>query len=444
MGGRLTTDRSAGAGWPREADRRAAGAPARRQWFAAALVVAGDPCRGGRRDRDLGPRRRPGSWPARRCSSTLVLLAGAPSRRCGRPRLAAASGWGSASGRRASPPSPPPSRTASPPRDPERRRRPAARRAPPGGLRPGDHGGRPVAPRRLDRPDRRRHRRRRARASSSSRSCGPSSAPPTSRPRRMAVGIAAGVLAAFLVGAAVRLAITGASRLAVRPLRDRGRARARGRVDPPAHLPARSSPRTTPAGSEPGSASRRPWCWRPPPSTPRPPASPSGSTAPAHELSHAAPGAADAGRGVGARCAPSSCSLRGEPVDGLAARRVHRACCWCWWPCASSWWCARARRRPRREVTVRDAAGALGSSRDAPAIRQVALEAARDLLGRPAPLRGVDRGERARRDLPDRAARTRTARSTALRRGHRRRPPAGRRHRRPADAAASTAAATTS
>ena len=35
----------------------------------------------------------------------------------------------------------------------------------------------------------------------------------------------------------------------------------------------------------------------------------------------------------------------------------------------------------RREVTVRDAAGALGASPDAPAIREVALLAARDLLG---------------------------------------------------------------
>ena len=135
--------------------------------------------------------------------------------------------------------------------------------------------------------------------------------------------------------------------------------------------------------------------------------------------------------------------LRGEPVDGLllggftivllvlVAVRLELVV-------------RSSQAQARREVTVRDAAGALGSSRDAAAIQQVALEAARDLLGVAAPLRGVDRRQRARRDLPRPMLLGPHGRVDRMDAGHRRRPPAGRRPSAIARCAWSTAAATRS
>ena len=90
-----------------------AGAPARRQWCAAALVVLAIPCAGGRRGRVLGPRRGldPGRHGAARDPRAARRRAVA---RCRAPPPGGSSGSVSASGRLASPRSRRPSRTASP------------------------------------------------------------------------------------------------------------------------------------------------------------------------------------------------------------------------------------------------------------------------------------------------------------------------------------------
>ena len=194
----------------------------------------------------------------------------------------------------------------------------------------------------------------------------------------LAVGIAAGVLAAFLVGAAVRLAITGASglpsgRFAIEAVLGL----AVGSI-----LVRTSQLELTPA--DPGrlgaglcvaaalvlaAAAVHPSATR---ITER-------EHRPAHELSHTRLTLLTLAAAAAPLCAAVQ-HLRGEQVDGLmlgglttallvlVAVRLELVV-------------RSSQAQARREVTVRDAAGALGASQDAPAIRQVALLAARDLLG---------------------------------------------------------------
>jgi diguanylate cyclase (GGDEF)-like protein/PAS domain S-box-containing protein len=193
----------------------------------------------------------------------------------------------------------------------------------------------------------------------------------------LAVGIAAGVLSSFLVGAAVRLAITGASRLAsgrfaieavlalavgsilLRTAQLELTENDLGRLG--AGLCVAAALVLAAAAVHP-SATRI---------TER-------EHRPAHELSHARLALLTLASASGPLCAVIQ-HLRGEPVDGLllggftilllvlVAVRLELVV-------------RSSQAQARREVTVRDAAGALGSSRDAEAIHQVALEAARDLL----------------------------------------------------------------
>ena len=194
----------------------------------------------------------------------------------------------------------------------------------------------------------------------------------------LAVGIAAGVLAAFLVGAAVRLAITGASglpsgRFAIEAVLGL----AVGSI-----LVRTSQLELTPA--DPGrlgagfcvaaalvlaAAAVHPSATR---ITER-------EHRPAHELSHTRLTLLTLAAAAAPLCA-AVLHLRGEEVDGLmlgglttallvlVAVRLELVV-------------RSSQAQARREVTVRDAAGALGASPDAPAIREVALLAARDLLG---------------------------------------------------------------
>ncbi len=197
-------------------------------------------------------------------------------------------------------------------------------------------------------------------------------------PNVVAVGIAVGVLAAFLVGATVRLAITGASRLAS------GRFAIEGVLGLAVGITLLRTSQLHLTDSDPGrigiglcvasalvlaAAAVHPSATR---ITER-------EHHRAHDLSHPRLVLLT----VAASSAPLSAVaqyLRDEPVDGLAlgglatlllvlvALRLELVV-------------RSSQAQARREVTVRDAAGALGSSRDAAAIRQVALDAARDLLG---------------------------------------------------------------
>ena len=194
----------------------------------------------------------------------------------------------------------------------------------------------------------------------------------------VAVGIAAGVLAAFLVGAAVRLAITGASRLAA------GRFAIEAVLGLAVGATLLRASQLQLTDVDPGrigiglcvaaalvlsAAAIHPSASR--------------ITEREHrrvfELSHARLVVLT----LASASAPLSAvvqHLRGQPVDGLVlggfttlllvlvAVRLELVV-------------RSSQAQARREVTVRDAAGALGSSRDAAAIRQVALDAARDLLG---------------------------------------------------------------
>ena len=194
----------------------------------------------------------------------------------------------------------------------------------------------------------------------------------------LAVGIAAGVLSAFLVGAAVRLAITGASRLpsgrfaieavlglAVGSILVRTSQLELTPNDPGrlgAGLCVAAALVLAAAGVHP-SATRI---------TER-------EHRPAHELSHTRLTLLTLAAAAAPLCAAVQ-HLRGEPVDGLmlggfttallvlVAVRLELVV-------------RSSQAQARREVTVRDAAGALGASQDARGIRQVALLAARDLLG---------------------------------------------------------------
>ncbi len=194
----------------------------------------------------------------------------------------------------------------------------------------------------------------------------------------MAVGIATGVLAAFLVGAAVRLAITGASRL------PSGRFAIEGVLGLAVGSILLRTSQLQLTQNDPGrvgagfsvaaalvlaAAAVHPSATR---ITER-------EHRPAHELSHARLTLLTVASASAPLCAVVL-HLRGEPVDGLVlggftvvllvlvAVRLELVV-------------RSSQAQARREVTVRDAAGALGSSRDAPAIHRVALEAARDLLG---------------------------------------------------------------
>src|SRR6187549_2197457 len=84
MGGRLTTDRSAGGAMASGGGPTSGGAPARRQWLAAGLVIAAIPSgvAAGIVRSDLAA-----AWilAGTALLATLVLLAGAPSRGTGAP-----------------------------------------------------------------------------------------------------------------------------------------------------------------------------------------------------------------------------------------------------------------------------------------------------------------------------------------------------------------------
>ena len=194
----------------------------------------------------------------------------------------------------------------------------------------------------------------------------------------MAVGIAGGVVAAFLVGASARLAITGASRLPA----------GRFAIEAVLGLAAGSTLLWTSelelTDVDPGRGGAG-LCVAAVLILSAAAIHPSASRVterehrPAHDLSHARLAVLT----LASASAPLTGvvqHLSGEPVDGLllggfttfllvlVAIRLELVV-------------RSSQAQARREVTVRDAAGALGSSRDAPAIREATLDAARELLG---------------------------------------------------------------